>query len=103
MLLNIAANARDAMPAGGEFLVIARRTADARHLELTLSDNGTGMPEPVRERVFDEFFTTKPSGAGTGLGLSMVHEMVVEAGCTITAESTPDQGSTLRLVLPLSP
>ncbi|MEL1266150.1 sensor histidine kinase [Pseudoxanthomonas putridarboris] len=102
MLLNIAANARDAMPDGGDFRILAQRAADAQHLELALSDSGVGMPEAVRERIFDAFFTTKPSGSGTGLGLSMVRDMVIEAGGGIHAESVPGQGSTLRIVLPLA-
>lgn len=100
MLLNIAANARDAMPAGGRFAVTLRRDADA--LELVLADDGCGMPEGVRRRVFEPFYTTKAAGSGTGLGLAVVHELVLSAHGNLGVDSLPGQGTSVRIRLPLA-
>ncbi|KRF02363.1 hypothetical protein ASG87_00015 [Frateuria sp. Soil773] len=102
MLLNIAANARDAMPAGGRFAVRARRAAGAPAMELVLADDGSGMPAEVRERVFEPFYTTKPAGTGTGLGLAVVYDLVHAAGGQITVESAPGQGTAFLIRLPLA-
>ncbi|HEX7804086.1 MAG TPA: ATP-binding protein [Pseudoxanthomonas sp.] len=102
ILLNIASNACDAMPEGGRFHLTAIKTKDERHAELMLTDTGSGMPASVRDRVFDPFFTTKPSGSGTGLGLSMVHDMVVDAGGSIRVDSEPGVGCTICITLPLA-
>lgn len=101
MLLNIAANARDAMPQGGRFTVSAQRVAGASVLELVLADNGKGMPAEVCERVFEPFYTTKPMGTGTGLGMAVVYDMVQAAGGYIAVESAPGQGTAFRIRLPL--
>lgn len=100
MLLNIAANARDAMPEGGHFVVTLRRTA-ATELELALVDDGCGMPEDVRRRVFEPFYTTKPEGTGTGLGLAVVHDMVVAANGRVEVDSVAGKGTAFRIHLPL--
>lgn len=100
MLLNIAANARDAMPEGGCFNVDARRVDN--ELQLLLRDSGSGMPEAVRHRIFEPFYTTKPMGRGTGLGLSVVHDLVMAAGGRIEVESASGQGTEFRIHLPLA-
>nr|WP_172624008.1 ATP-binding protein [Rhodanobacter glycinis] len=100
MLLNIAANARDAMPEGGHFTVTARQ-ASAQELELVLADDGCGMPESVRRHVFEPFYTTKPTGRGTGLGLAVVRDVTVAAGGDLAVESAPGEGTVFRLRLPL--
>lgn len=100
MLLNIAANARDAMPEGGHFTVTARQ-ASAQELELVLADDGCGMPESVRRHVFEPFYTTKPAGRGTGLGLAVVRDVMVAAGGDLAVESAPGEGTVFRLRLPL--
>lgn len=102
MVLNIAANARDAMPAGGHFDVRNVFLADGS-VEIVFSDDGYGMTPQVSRRVFEPFYTTKPAESGTGLGLSMVHELVVQAGGGITVESEPERGSTFRIRLPAVP
>lgn len=102
LLLNIASNARDAMPEGGQFHLTASKTEDGQHAELILTDTGSGMPVSVRERAFDPFFTTKPSGSGTGLGLSMARDMVVDAGGSIRVDSEPGAGCTIRITFPLA-
>lgn len=101
MLLNIAANARDAMPEGGRFSLSAACVGEALHI--TLADTGCGMEPEVVRQVFEPFFTTKPASGGTGLGLSVIHDLVGESGGRIDVESTVGQGSTFRVVLPLAP
>jgi PAS domain S-box-containing protein len=112
-LLNLANNARDAMPAGG-LLVIetenvtlsaaqARRHGDLRpgeYVQVSVRDNGAGMPPDVVARAFDPFFTTKPMGQGTGLGLSMVYGFAHQSGGNVRIESLPAQGTEVRLLLP---
>lgn len=100
-LLNIAANARDAMPDGGRFEIHAGPGGDGR-ARISLRDSGTGMPPDVVARMFEPFYTTKPRGAGTGLGLGEVHRVVAEAGGRIDVDSAPGMGTTLRIELPLA-
>lgn len=102
MTLNIAANARDAMPEGGQFIVTANRASDGPSLEIALRDSGSGMTEAVRMNVFEPFYTTKPMGSGTGLGLAVVRDLVRAAHGSIDAESVPGQGTTFRIRLPLA-
>lgn len=99
-LLNIAANGRDAMPDGGRFDIHAAEV-DGR-VRISLRDNGIGMTPEVVARMFEPFYTTKPRGAGTGLGLGEVRRVVVEAGGRIDVESAPGAGTTLHLELPLA-
>jgi nitrogen-specific signal transduction histidine kinase/ActR/RegA family two-component response regulator len=112
-LLNLVINARDAMPEGGRLkITVANRTlgsADVglaseihagNYLEIAVSDSGTGMPPEVIQKAFDPFFTTKPIGQGTGLGLSMVYGFAKQSGGFASIDSTPGQGTTVRLYLP---
>jgi PAS domain S-box-containing protein len=115
-VLNLALNARDAMPHGGrlgfatslqqvdeEF--VARHpdsVRPGRHLVLRVSDNGEGMPPETIARAFEPFFTTKPTGKGTGLGLSMVYGTVKAHHGLVTVYSVPGAGSTFTLYLPLA-
>jgi len=101
-LLNLAVNARDAMPAGGE-LCIRVSTADARglpHVLLEIADNGVGMSADVAEKVFEPFFTTKDVGKGSGLGLSQVYGFVRQSGGHMEVKTAPGAGATFRLYLP---
>lgn len=100
-LLNLAANARDAMPDGGRFDVHAGPAGDGR-VCIRLRDSGSGMPPEVVARMFEPFYTTKPRGAGTGLGLGEVRRFVAEAGGSIDVDSAPGAGTTLRIELPLA-
>ncbi len=115
-LLNLAINARDAMPEGGRITIeTANKWLDARaaperdlapgqYISICVTDTGTGIPKDVIERVFDPFFTTKPIGKGTGLGLSMVHGFVRQSGGQVRVYSETGecatQGTTMCLYLP---
>jgi PAS domain S-box-containing protein len=107
-LLNLAVNARDAMPNGGELkLHLENRTVDGPaqagdYVVISVADTGIGMPPHVLERVFEPFFTTKETGKGTGLGLSMVYGFVQQSNGHIEVDSTPNEGTTIRLFFPRS-
>jgi len=113
MLMNLCINARDAMlPRGGKLTLRVRGTnpvcrpnapAPQRYVEIVVSDNGTGMPEEVRQRIFEPFFTTKGKGKGTGLGLSSVLSITRQHGGDVEVESEDGVGTTFRVYLPLSP
>ena len=107
-LLNVALNARDAMPQGGLLAVSARNEAlreaapglRGRFVAVRLRDTGTGIPEEVLGRVFEPFFTTKPPGQGTGLGLSQAHGFAEAAGGALRIESEPGRGTEVTFFLP---
>lgn len=101
MLLNIAANARDAMPDGGRFNVDAALAEDS-HVQLTVADNGTGMDAHVLRHLFEPFFSTKSAADGTGLGLSVIEDLIRTAGGDIHVQSTVGAGSVFRIRLPLA-
>ena len=110
VILNIAINARDAMPGGGWIRIEAKRRggsepgpgglASGPRVEITVRDEGSGMSEDVRKHLFEPFFTTKGPGRGSGLGLATSLGIVKRAGGTIVVESAPGKGSTFRVVLP---
>jgi len=111
-IVNIAVNARDAMPNGGTFtlsvsdVTIDREIGDNRlkgaFLAIAFSDTGTGIPPNLLSKMFDPFFTTKEVGKGTGLGLSQVYGFAHQAGGTVTADSKVGQGTTITVYLPSS-
>ncbi len=113
VLLNLAVNARDAMPDGGRLTISTtdvqltarqlRGQDDAKpggYVEVAVADTGTGMTAAVLARAFEPFFTTKPLGQGTGLGLSQLYGFVRQSGGIVKLESSPGQGTTVRLYLP---
>jgi PAS domain S-box-containing protein len=112
-LLNLCINARDAMPDGGRLIlgvdvatlsaadIRPDEVAPGRYSVISVVDTGTGMPPDVLARVFEPFFTTKPQGQGTGLGLSQAYGFVRQSGGLMRIDSSPDQGATVRLFLPL--
>lgn len=117
-LLNLAVNARDAMPQGGTLTITAHvidipppsviittgddlRLAPGAYVVLAVADTGSGMDETTRRRATEPFFTTKGVGKGTGLGLSMVYGLAVQLGGTMRLDSLPGQGTTVALWLPV--
>ena len=113
-VLNVALNARDAMPEGGSLTIrtttveIAEPQASREELKpgayvvLSLEDTGSGMTPDVASRVFEPFFTTKAGGRGTGLGLSMVYGFAKQSGGTVTIVTAPGRGTTVKILLPLT-
>ena len=102
-LLNLAVNARDAMPDGGTLSIRTElETGASDWAVVVVQDSGVGMPADVRDRVFEPFFTTKEVGKGSGLGLSQVYGFVRQSDGDVKLESAPGAGSTFRLRLPLS-
>jgi two-component system, cell cycle sensor histidine kinase and response regulator CckA len=115
VILNLAINARDAMPGGGALRIETRLAhlspehvfahPDAKlgqHVELCVTDQGTGMDAETLRRIFEPFFTTKAEGRGTGLGLATVYGIVHQAGGSLVVDSALGKGSTFRVFLPLS-
>jgi signal transduction histidine kinase/ActR/RegA family two-component response regulator len=102
VIVNLAVNARDAMPRGGTLSIQVARQAGhlGRLVRITVSDTGEGMTEEVRARVFEPFFTTKPIGKGTGLGLSLVFAVVRQNGGSVNVDSELDRGTTFTLDFP---
>lgn len=112
-IVNLAVNARDAMPNGGRLLIeTSNAPVDAAmssrldglppgdYVRLSVIDTGTGMSDSVRERAFEPFFTTKEQGRGTGLGLSMIYGFAKQSGGLATIDSTQGQGTTVSIYLP---
>jgi len=105
IVLNLAVNARDAMPEGGMLVIQTSSRGGAAmksapRVVLTVTDTGCGMDDAIKARIFEPFFTTKPFGKGTGLGLATVYGIVEQSQGTIEVETAPDQGSTFRILLP---
>ncbi len=114
-LINLTINARDAMPYGGQLNIETTNTTldqenirdlpelkAGEYVELIVRDNGSGIPEDILERIYEPFFTTKPQGQGTGLGLSMVHGFIQKVNGHIDITSEPGKGTAVRILLPRS-
>jgi signal transduction histidine kinase len=103
LLINILTNASDAMPQGGEIAIQTDFGNDRRQFMLRVSDTGVGIPEDIRSKVFDPFFTIRRVGEGTGLGLSIVWSVVQAHGGEVELESDLGQGTTITLWFPEKP
>jgi PAS domain S-box-containing protein len=114
ILMNLATNARDAMPGGGRLEVTVRETAEARGIGAVLpvqgqfvcvavQDNGSGMDEETKRRAFEPLFTTKPQGLGTGLGLPMVLGLIEQQDGAVNLESAPGRGTEIELFFRAAP
>jgi len=99
--VNLIHNALQAMPDGGTLTVALRQSGNMA--EVTVVDTGCGMSPEVRARIFEAFYTTKPVGEGSGLGLHIVQRIVAEHGGSIDVQSEPGQGSRFMVRLPLAP
>jgi len=101
-LMNLIANARDAMPHGGQIVISTRRaqTFAGPTAELAVSDTGRGMNEEAQTRLFEPFYSTKPAGACAGLGLATTRGIVEQTGGTIGVDSAPGRGTTVTITLP---
>jgi PAS domain S-box-containing protein len=106
-ILNLAINARDAMPEGGTLHIATSEAVDpaddlppGRYVIVSVTDTGTGMPPEVLDRALEPFYTTKPVGKGTGLGLSQVYGIARQSGGTVRIESAMGEGTTVRVLLP---
>jgi two-component system cell cycle sensor histidine kinase/response regulator CckA len=104
VLVNLAVNARDAMPAGGELHIdlsnVESGPGGAPAVRLAVRDTGTGMTPDVVDHAFEPFYSTKPKGEGTGLGLATVYGIVTRTGGTVEIHSTPGEGTTIEVLLP---
>ncbi|MGA7828963.1 MAG: PAS domain S-box protein, partial [Geobacteraceae bacterium] len=114
VLINLATNARDAMPSGGQLSIVATHISinskskvsiglesPGEYAMITVSDTGIGVTEKLRQKIFEPFFTTKEIGKGTGLGLSISYGIIKQHNGTITVESRPDTGAVFTIYLPL--
>jgi two-component system cell cycle sensor histidine kinase/response regulator CckA len=100
IIVNLAVNARDAMPKGGTLVIATAGGKDATRVELVVRDTGSGIDEITRARIFDPFFTTKPKGKGTGLGLATVLRIVRASNASIDVTSEVDQGTSFIVGFP---
>ena len=108
-VFNLCLNARDAMPGGGSIVVSTRNHRAQNHLpaelppaeyvEISVSDTGVGMAPDVVARAFEPFYTTKPVGKGSGLGLSQVYGFARQSGGTVMIESVEGAGTSVRIFL----
>ncbi|CAM3524767.1 histidine kinase [Bordetella sputigena] len=112
-ILNLVINARDAMPDGGTLTITTRNVdldniavahavilAAGEYVSICVADTGVGMPPEVAAKAFEPFFSTKPQGEGTGLGLSMVYGFVRQSGGYTDLDSRPGEGTAIRMYLP---
>lgn len=100
VVLNLLKNAKEAMPKGG---VLTVRTSREDHkLRVAIQDTGVGIPEEIRDKIFDAFFTTKQKVKGVGLGLSVCYGIIKDHGGEIKVESEVDKGTTFTIHLPMS-
>ncbi len=103
VLLNLVTNAAQAIERPDGRITVTTRREDARTVAIEVSDNGRGIAPEVLPRIFDPFFTTKDVGKGTGLGLSIAYKIVSAHGGRIDVRTTPGEGTTFTVTLPMEP
>jgi len=106
--MNIISNALDAVkeitePGKKPLIRIHTEVIDKKHVRITITDNGVGIPSDIQERIFDPFFTTKPVGSGTGLGLSVSYTIIKKHEGKLTCKSTIGEGTELAIEIPIMP
>ena len=101
MLFNLALNARDAMPRGGELIFATSRVDATSSLLVSVQDSGSGFAPELRTRIFQPFFTTKTPGNGSGMGLAIVKRVAENHGGVVEVASVEGRGSEFRILLPL--
>jgi signal transduction histidine kinase len=110
VLLNLVINARDAMPHGGKLFLTTEDieveddpdVPPGSYVKLVVRDTGIGMTEEVRAKALDPFFTTKPTGQGTGLGLSMTVGFISQSGGSMSIDSELGKGTAIVILLPIA-
>ena len=102
VLLNLLANAAQAIPSGKEGRIIVRTSCDGTYAFIEVEDNGSGIPDEVLQKIFDPFFTTKDPGKGTGLGLSVSQKIIQDHGGNMTVSSTVGVGTKFIISLPIT-
>lgn len=113
VIVNLVVNARDALLEGGSIVIATENVqvdqsdaspypevAPGNYALLVVSDNGSGIPEAIKDQIFEPFFTTKEAGLGTGLGLSSCYGIIAQAGGWMTVDSEVGQGTSMRVFLP---
>ena len=104
VLVNLVSNAKDALPEGGKITLLLRpgqMPGGGEAVVLEVRDTGPGIPVELQELIFDAFYTTKPEGKGTGLGLASVRGLMEAQGGTVSVECPPGQGTIFRLSFPI--
>jgi len=101
VLINVLTNAIKSMAKGGRLVVEAALAGDLRHVNVAITDTGTGIPAEILPRIFDPFFSTPGFGEGTGLGLSVSYGIIKRHGGTISVRSEQGKGSTFTVALPI--
>jgi signal transduction histidine kinase len=102
VLINLIGNAIDAMPEGGRLTVETSHTAELDRVAIRVQDSGTGMTPTQAEHIFEPFYSTKPEGEGTGLGLPVTLGIVNSHGGSISVQSDPGCGTTMTVQLPVA-
>ena len=100
VFMNLLINAAQAIAEQGHITLRTRQ--EGQNVCIEIADNGSGIPQAIINRIFDPFFTTKPVGTGTGLGLSITHGIIRKHQGRIEVDSTPGEGTTFRIYLPIT-
>lgn len=100
VVMNLASNSKDALLNTLDPKIDVKLSRDENHCHLVVSDNGSGIPKEIQDKVFNHFYTSKGVGEGTGIGLSMVHSIIEEHGGSVNFKSS-SEGNVFTVTLPL--